>query len=126
MIMDKVLSSRILRAAPGGGAEIAIRLPWYRALPLSVIEIVRVRIDGEPIARERVQIIVDGRGFAIDDMKNQTEVVWYMRDDAFLRVDGFELVSGQAYRVEVSISWNPPYAKGWWPVTDCADTLQAA
>lgn len=50
MMLDKVIEPDSLRAV-GDGVTLGLRLPWYRTLPLSTIEIDAVKIDGRPFDR---------------------------------------------------------------------------
>lgn len=107
------------------GAEIDVRLPWYRALPLSVISIDEVAIDGEIIDHQNLSFELDGSRFHLGDMRSRTDVWWYVLDDARLHVDGSPIAAGENHSVAVKMSVRPPYIGGFNLPVKSAKTLTA-
>ena len=52
-IFEKRLLSPVARCT-ATGVVLDIRLPWYRSLPLSTVEVASLRVDGREIAPERM------------------------------------------------------------------------
>jgi hypothetical protein len=111
MLANAVLSDNGLRAAPGG-LEVDIRLPWYRALPLSVVEIGEVRINGDLIPPAAITLRVNGKNFRLDQLETLTNEVWFVLDSAYLQFDYPKAARGTEYVVEVTVLLRPPYIPG--------------
>ena len=94
------------------GLDLAIRLPWYRALPLSTVEIKELRIDGQPIDAARMTIEINGKDFGLDMLQNLTNEYWFVLDSAILHI-GYPGVSrGREFDVELTVVIYPPYIIG--------------
>jgi hypothetical protein len=55
------------------GFDLAIRLPWYCALPLSTVEIGEVRIDGKLIDADKITLGVNGKDFSLNLFQGSKE-----------------------------------------------------
>ncbi|HTR25553.1 MAG TPA: DUF6379 domain-containing protein [Terriglobales bacterium] len=111
MLTNAVISDNGLRVAPGG-LEVDIRLPWYRALPLSTVDIGEVRINGEVIQPASMKLRVNGKDFRLEQLENQTQEVWFVLDSAYLHIDYPKPSQGTEYLVEVTVFLRPPYIPG--------------
>lgn len=111
MMLDKVIEPESLRAV-AGGATVGLRLPWYRTLPLSTIDVDQVKIDGEPIDAERMTLAVNGGEWPLSALRGQTDQNWFVIDTATLHIDGADLTPGSTHDIEVTVSLYPPYIKG--------------
>ena len=99
-----------------GGLELDIRLPWYRSLPLSVIDFGEVRIDGEPIDPNVLQLRINGRR-KLSELADLWMEYWYVLDSAFLRIPYPAVRKGAQYELEITIILHPPYIpKVFFPV----------
>ena len=62
--MKNTFSERLLPADEAtlkdGRVGLGVRLPWYRSLPLSVVEIGELVIDGKPVPTERMRLAING------------------------------------------------------------------
>lgn len=119
-----LLNDRGLRAGPQG-LELDIRLPWYRSLPLSVVEVVSLSIDGEPVAPERIRFEVNDKSFRLAELPDQIEEFWFVLDRAVLRVPGVEAAAGSSHRVEMQLNLYPPYIPHLIWVTRAGKDLRA-
>lgn len=111
MLLDKVIEPDSLRAMDQG-ITLGLRLPWYRALPLSTVEIDSLTVDGEPVAREAMRLEVSDCEWQIDELGGLTDKSWFVIDTATLKVMGLSLPKGSTHEVEVIVSLYPPYIRG--------------
>jgi hypothetical protein len=87
------------------GAELRLRLPWYRSLPLSSVD-VELTVDGTAIERERVRFCVNDRDYTLAELHERFDEFWFVLDPARLRVAGLE---PGTYDVEVELGLRIPY-----------------
>jgi hypothetical protein len=111
MLLDKVIEPDSLRSTDDR-LEVGLRLPWYRALPLSTVEIDSLTVDGELLDRTKMKLAVDGVEYPVDTLPQHTDCSWFVIDTATLSVDGFSLPKGSTHEVEVIVSLYPPYIRG--------------
>jgi hypothetical protein len=108
-------ASRVLGSdgiiATSNGLRVDIRLPWYRSLPLSTIEVGEVRINGQLIDPAKITFELEGNRFAFGELANKTNLVWYVLDSAYLDVAGSWKV-GEELEVSVTLILYPPYIPG--------------
>ena len=107
------------------GVEFEVRLPWYRALPLSVVEIASVRLDGKAVAQQDLRLGVNGKWFALADLPEQAAEFWFVLDDARIRCEGVAAGAGTDHRVDVQLNLYPPYIPHFTWVTQGARTMRA-
>ncbi len=122
MQTSRVISDNGLRATPTG-YRIDVRLPWYRSLPLSTVEVAEVCIDGRVIDPSRVTFELEGRTFPLADMAEQLDKVWFVLDSAYLNVEA--AAHGGEHDVSVTLNLYPPYIRGLKRVSRDRKTLQA-
>lgn len=67
------------------GFAFALRLNWYRALPLSSIGL-SVRIDGEPVADDDVTVSIDGERYRLTELAEVYDRFWFIVDAATVHV----------------------------------------
>lgn len=111
MMIDKVIVPNSLRARPGE-ATIDLRLPWYRTLPLSTVEVEAVKVDGAPIDADRLTFDLNGQSWNVSDMRGLTGENWFVTDIATLHIAGLQLQQGTTHDVEVLVNLYPPYILG--------------
>ena len=80
-----MLDDDALRVAEDG-FELDVHLNWYRSLPLSSLKTVELTIDGEPIGRDEMTIVVNGSESELDALAERWEEMWFVLDPATLRV----------------------------------------
>ena len=123
MQTSRVISDNGLRATPTG-YRIDVRLPWYRSLPVSTVEVGEVSIDGRVIDPSKVSFELEGRTSSLADMADQVDKVWFVLDSAYLIVET-EAHGGGAHDVSVTLNLYPPYIRGLKRVSRDHKTLQA-
>ncbi|MCU1516393.1 MAG: hypothetical protein JWQ75_1114 [Pseudarthrobacter sp.] len=72
-----------LRAHPEGFA-LALTLPWYRSLWLSSVSTLRLIVDGEEIPAEDLTLELGGVRYALADLPDQSETLWYLQEHPLL------------------------------------------
>src|SRR6185437_6139624 len=72
-----------LRIHPDGFA-LALTIPWYRSLWLSSVTTLRVSIDGVEVPPDDLVFELDGVRYAIADLPEQSEVLWYLQSHPLL------------------------------------------
>lgn len=103
MAVVDLLSSSAGRTADG--AEIRLRSPWYRALPLSCID-VELTIDGERVAEERIRFAVNDRDYTPSELHERFDEFWFTLDPLRVRVRG---VGPGEHDVAVRLGLRIPY-----------------
>lgn len=94
-----------------GKIKVELRLPWYRSLPLSTVEIAEVNIDGNTIAQDEMTFELESIRYPLRTMEAQTEHVWYVLDSAYLYFTAPALSEGE-HTLSVLMNLYPPYIKG--------------
>jgi hypothetical protein len=115
---------RGLRATPRG-AEIDVRLPWYRSLPVSVIEVASLALDGKPVPPEDVRFEINGKSFGLGELASQTSEFWFVLDSAVLRLPNVRLQPGSDHDVELQLNVYPPYVPHLNWITRMRKTIRA-
>ena len=83
MLTEQVIADGSLRAR-GDAFTFGLRMPWYRALPLSSLEGLDVRIDDDAIASDELRISLGGTSMRWPSCRRCT-TMWYVADAAEVR-----------------------------------------
>lgn len=87
------------------GVSVSLRLPWYRALPLSCIAGATLAVDGRDVDPVTLRLTVDGTARALGELPPRYDTWWYVLDSAILSAPGARLaVPGPEAGHEVSVS----------------------
>lgn len=102
--------------AGGEGILIRLRLPSYRSLPLSCVHGIEITIDGEPVERDSMRLILNGYVHRLHELAGLSKVFWFILDCADLFVErsldsGSHVVTGRMQVVE------PYMTVGRFPLT---------
>ena len=101
-----------------GGLELDVRLPWYRSLPLSVIDFGEVRIDGISVNPNAIVLKINGKDRKLSELRELWKEYWYVLDSAYLRFPHSSTECGKSFQIEVTIILHPPYIpKVFFPIT---------
>ncbi|WP_321814167.1 MULTISPECIES: C-glycoside deglycosidase beta subunit domain-containing protein [unclassified Paraburkholderia] len=73
------------------GFSLELRLPYYRALGLSMVEKIALTIDGETVPVERMTLNVEDGAFAVADLGKVDDARWGFGEVARLDVEGVTL-----------------------------------
>jgi hypothetical protein len=113
-----------LRATPRG-AEIDIRLPWYRSLPVSVVEVGSLKVDDREVAANDIRFEVNGKSFTLSELPAHAGEFWFVLDSAVLRLPETRLQPGTDHDVELQLNLYPPYVPHLKWVSKVRKTLRA-
>ncbi len=92
------------------GYEVRVRLNWYRSLPVSCVETVRLSLDGQPVPPERIRFEINQHQFTLDEMAEQVEEFWFVQDSAVLHVKApGKVAAGETHSVQAEIALRFPY-----------------
>jgi hypothetical protein len=98
--------------ATADGLRVDIRLPWYRSLPLSTVEVGEVQVDGIRIDPARITFELEAKRYALSELQDQVSTVWYVLDSAYLEIGGGCWKVGGEVEVSVTLVVYPPYIPG--------------
>jgi hypothetical protein len=108
VLTENVIADDSLRP-DGDGFAFDLRLPWYRALPLSSVEGLEVRIDGEPVPSDELRLTLDGRTYALSDLPPLYEDWWYVADPAEVWAPKEGGLPRGEHELDVTIAIRIPY-----------------
>ncbi len=124
MMVSRVISDSGLKICESGAA-IDIRLPWYRSLPLSTVEIGEVRIDGQLVSPLAMTFEVNNKRYALDQLADKCDEWWYVLDSGLIHIINLKLERGSQHEVSVTVGIRPPYIPGFYRLTECTKQLNA-
>src|SRR3954447_8000561 len=87
--------------------ELSVRLNWYRSLPLSCVEVLEVRLDGEPLAPATVEL--DGVRRPVAARAPGDDRWWPVLDSARVRVPLDRAPRAGRHEVELILGSRIPY-----------------
>jgi len=96
-------------AVHDGRIRLSIRMPWYRALPLSSVASVQWSVDGHDVAPESITWTVEGRRYGLDELPPRHDTWWYVLDSAELEGDAPELDERDEHAVGIVLGLYIPY-----------------
>jgi hypothetical protein len=99
-------------AACEQGLKLAMRLPWYRSLPFSVVEVGPLEIDGKAVDLSDARISYDGQEWPLAENGERVDTFWFIRDSAFLVLPSLSAEVGSAHEVSLNLFVSPPYIPG--------------
>jgi hypothetical protein len=108
MLTDQVISDGSLRADQDG-FSFDLRMPWYRALPLSSLEGLEVRIDGEEVPTGELRLSLAGKTYALSDLPPLYDEWWYVADPAEVRAPKRGGLPAGEHELDVTIALRIPY-----------------
>jgi Domain of unknown function (DUF6379)/Xylose isomerase-like TIM barrel len=108
MLTEQVIRDGSLRSDPNG-FTFDLRLPWYRALTLSSVEGLEVRLNGESVASESLRLSLDGKTYALRDLPPLHDHWWYVADPAEVRVPRPGGLAPGEHELDVTIAVRIPY-----------------
>lgn len=95
--------------ATGNGLELDVRLPWYRSLPLSVIDFGDLRINGNKIDLNSVTVKLNGKQRRVPELAGLWQEYWFVLDSALVEIPLPGAKSGGQYEVDFTMVIHPPY-----------------
>lgn len=120
-MMTNVLLEKDSLATRDGCLTFDLRLPWYRSLPLSVIRIDEVRIDGARMTDLRFE--VNGKIRPVSELEDLTGEYWFVQDSLTILTD---IPARGTHGVDITLSFYPPYIANFRRKTRGIATMEAA
>lgn len=128
MMADRMLADAPVRR-DGDRLLVEIRIPWYRALPLSSVTKIRLTIDGREVDHHDILFRVNDHEYRLDDLPPLWQEWWYVLDSAWLSVPVPTGWTEGEHAVDLHLGIYIPYL----PVgpyilcveEDCSKTLEA-
>jgi len=108
MLTDQVIADGSLRA-DGGGFTFGLRMPWYRALPLSCLEGLEVKMDDEAVPSGDLRLALGGKTYALSDLPPLHDEWWYVADAAEVRAPSPRGLRAGEHELDVTIALRIPY-----------------
>jgi hypothetical protein len=104
------------------GYEIGINLTSYRALPLSCIEGLRLKMDGEDVDPSSVLLVLNGIGHKLGDLEKLSHVWWFILDAATIFVPRDKPLAPGSHQIDATLITVEPYVTGgrfsfYWPAS---------
>ena len=90
------------------GFAFALRINWYRALPLSSIGL-RIRVDGDEVDPSAVTFAVDGDRYRLTELPERYDRMWFVTDAAGVHVGRPGGLPPGAHEVSVTLRSRIPY-----------------
>lgn len=85
MIVDSDVKN-IVENGKTTGFQFGARLPYYRSIPLSLLEDLAVSIDGEQVPRDSLQFSVHGNTYTLAQMETEVDDRWNMGEVAYITI----------------------------------------
>jgi hypothetical protein len=111
MMVDKLIEPDSLKLTQAG-FSVGVRLPWYRTVPLSTVELVSLKVDARSIPADSIRFAINGGEWRLQQLPELVDQQWFVIDTAELRVVDDRLDRGSEHEVEVVLAVYPPYIKG--------------
>ncbi len=105
----KLIQDDSLTAGTDGYA-FEVRLNWYRSLPVSSVDVLKIALDGEGVPLDQVRFEINGHQYRLDELHDRFEEFWFVQDSAVLRVlQPGKVAAGEAHTLAAEISLRFPY-----------------
>jgi Domain of unknown function (DUF6379) len=106
MLTDHVIADGSLQSERDG-FRFDLRMPWYRALPLSSLEGLEVTIDGEPVPSDALQLELGERTYRLGDLPPLYDDWWFVADPIVVHTP--HAIEGGEHELDVTIALRIPY-----------------
>ena len=119
-----MLAGQTLRAG-AGTLSITIRLPWYRALPLSTVRVAQLKVDGQDVSMDQIEFEINGHRRSLHECADLIDEQWFVLDDGTLHVNVPGSVNQPEHLIDFTLNLHPPYMPGFTWVTHSSKRLKA-
>lgn len=94
------------------GYLVRVCLTSYRSLPLSCLDKIELSVDGKPVDRESMLLVLNGVGHKLTDLPKLSHLFWFILDYADLFVDSPQPLPPGEHLVEAMLVTVEPYMTG--------------
>lgn len=108
MFPSRLINDKSLLTS-GDGFSFELRMPWYRALPVSSLAEIEITVDGVTVDLEDVSVTVGGRTDPFEDLAPRYEDWWYVLDPARVEVHYAGGLTEGEHRLSVTLGLRIPY-----------------
>lgn len=84
------------------GFQFNARLPYYRGLGISMIEDLRLKVDGEEIPRQAIRVSLHGNTYTLDEMETEYDDRWEFGEKGLVTVEKPGGLPPGSHRIELS------------------------
>ena len=92
------------------GYRFEVRLNWYRSLPVSSVDVLSVKVDGEPVALDQIAFEINGHRYSLHELVEKFDEFWFVQDFAGIHIhQPGKIAAGEAHTIEAEISLRFPY-----------------
>lgn len=93
------------------GFEVKIRIPYYRGVPLSCVDEIRITAGGQVYSNDKIRFTVASGSFMMSEMETVATRRWNLDEDATLRVYKPGGLTYYDQEIEILIVIRAPYGK---------------
>lgn len=86
-----------------------IRLPWYRCLPVSVIDKIDIAIDGKAVQEGSIKVLIAGEPKTIPEIKKYTRLIWSNLETQDVQVTLDMPIAQGAHEIQLDLRVDLPY-----------------
>lgn len=112
-MFDEEILAGMSFGPPGPAARssvrLQLRLPWYRTLPLSCLEELKLTVDGDEVGAEDLSVVVGGEPRPLSSVKDLHRVGWFVLDTIDVELAASKEYAPGAHLVKVAMRLRIPY-----------------
>ena len=86
-----------------------VRLPWYRCVPVAVIDKIELAIDGKEVPEDAVRVLIAGEPKTIPEVKEYTQLIWSNLETQSVQVTLDEPIAEGPHEVSLNFRIDLPY-----------------
>lgn len=111
------------------GYQFDVRLAYYRGQYLSVIDELKVEVDHQVVADEDLRFCINGKEFAVWELKEAFYEFWRIKDAAVIKVRRPGGLAAGEHNVKLTLMFRCPYLPlpgadhGYTPVDSCDEKV---
>jgi hypothetical protein len=107
--LDKDVVRDDALSATEDGFALAVNSHWYRALPLTSLAVVDLKLDGERVEPAELTVEANGKAFRFDELEELYDEWWFTTDAVTLHIPREDAAPGERHRVELDLGLLIPY-----------------
>lgn len=92
------------------GFNLDLRINYYRGLPVSSVEEIRLKIDGNEISQEKILVSINEKLFSVKQLKELYAEYWGIKTPMHLLINDYQIEAG-THEVAVTVYHRSPYMK---------------